>query len=46
MSWHSEQDAQSHTRCAHPHTHFLADKNFDRTGIGVWQHARVQPLVR
>ena len=26
MSWYSEQDAQSHTHCVHPHTHFLADK--------------------
>ena len=26
MSWYSKQDYPSHKHCAHPHTHFLADK--------------------
>ena len=26
MSWCTMQDAQSHTNCAHPHTHFFAEE--------------------
>ena len=41
----SEQDAQSHTRCAHPHTNFLADKTL--TALVQWCGApRMQPLAR
>ena len=45
MSWCSKQDSQSHTSCAHPHTHFLADKIL--TALVQWcVTARVQPLAR
>ena len=41
----SEQDAQSHTRCAHPHTLFFADKTL--TALVQWSGApRMQPLAR
>ena len=43
--WYVEQDAQSHTRCACPHTLFLADKTL--TALVQWcGTARMQPLAR
>ena len=42
---YSKQDYPSHTNCAHPHTHFLADKIL--TALVQWcVTARVQSLAR
>ena len=39
-SWCSKKDAQSHTHCSHPHTHFLAEKKDDRDGAVVCDSRR------